>query len=504
MKKRSFLFFLIGVMVFSAMAPLGYALTPELDIISDTYCVMDAASGQVLIEKGMNKQKAPASITKILTVGLALDRGGNPDDRFVLDYKTCHSIEPGSTHVALTEEEEISLRDALMATMLMSANDAANAVAQYSAGDMDDFIPLMNQKLAEIGAKDTQFKNPNGLDQEGHYTTAYDMCLITRWAMGVPGFNDYYGALEYTMQPTNKQPQPRPFSTRHNMLLSGMKYYYEGTIGGKLGYTYNARHTIVTTAKRGDMTLICVAMDSPSPYDKYKDATKLLDYCFEHFGTLTLHAKNIQDFDVPILDNSGQRIGHAAIQAQGDIPLLVEKGTEVKDLTFSFNIPESYLSGEEIAPVLTIQDKNGAQLYQGAMACEILQAASTSQPTVWKGETYVYPIKEVALLVLKWTGIVLGALVVLLFTARFFIRRHYRKLREERRRKQLAAKKRRQAALRKQQQAQPQGLPQGVPPGGRPTAAGSITYGNVTFWPGPRGEGTWPSSTSSNTGSGQR
>ncbi len=493
MKKRLLPFLAVVVMVFAAMAPEAHALTPQLDIISDTYCVMDAATGQILIEKGMHKQKAPASITKILTVALALERGGNPDDRYILDYKTCHSIEAGSTHIALTEQEEISLRDALMATMIMSANDAANAVAQYSAGDMDDFIPLMNQKLQELGAKDTQFMNPNGLDQSGHYTTAYDMCLITRWAMGVPGFYDYYGALDYTMQPTNKQPQQRPFSSRHNMLLTGMKYSYEGTLGGKLGYTYDARHTIVTTVKRGEMTLICVAMDSPSTYDKYKDSIKLLDYCFENFGTLSLRAKNIQNFEVPILDNSGQRIGRVNIQAENDIPLLVSKGTEVKDLTFSFNIPESYLSGEEIAPVLTIQDQNGTQLYQGAMGYTVLQAAAngTGKPSFWQGETFVYPIKETALLALRWFGIIFGALVALLFIARFFIRLHYRKVMEERRRKRLAAKKRRAAALRQQQARQRRAAA---------AAANSVTYGNVTYWPGTQPPQDLPPSASAGSG----
>ena len=483
MRKRLLSLLAVGVMVFSAMAPVSYALTPELDIISDTYCVIDAASGQVLIEKGMNKQKAPASITKILTVGLALERGANPDDRFVLDYKTCHSIEAGSTHIALTEGEEISLRDALMATMIMSANDAANAVAQYSAGDMDDFIPLMNEKLKEIGADNTQFMNPNGLDQQGHYTTAYDMCLITQWAMTVPGFMDYYGAREYTMKPTNMQPESRPFSTRHNMLLTGMKYYYDGAIGGKLGYTYDARHTIVTTAKRGDMTLICVAMDSPSTYDKYKDASKLLDYCFDHFGTLTLRAKNIQDFDVPVLDNSGQRVGRASIRAQeGDIHLVVEKGTEVRDLVFEYNVPESYLSGEEIEPSFTVRDKNGQLLYQGTMVCDILEAAS-AQTTIWKGETFVYPIGGILLLVLKWAGIVLGVLVALLFIARFFIRRHYKRLREQRRRQRIAAKKR-QAALRRQQQRS--GMPSPNP------LYGNVTYGNVTYLSGVQRPDTSP------------
>ncbi len=95
-----------------------------------------------------------------------------------------------------------------MATMIMSANDGANAVAQYSAGDMDDFVPLMNQKVQELGAVDSHFANPNGLDQEGHYTTAYDMCLITQWAMGVKGFDDYYATL---CSPPICSPRPGPF-----------------------------------------------------------------------------------------------------------------------------------------------------------------------------------------------------------------------------------------------------------------------------------------------------
>ena len=479
MRKRLLSLLLAGTAALLALSPRGYALTPELDIISDTYCVMEAASGRVLIEKGMNKQKAPASITKILTVALALDRGGNPDDRFVLDYKTCHSIEAGSTHVALTEGEEISLRDAMMATMVMSANDAANAVAQYSAGDMDSFIPLMNQKLQEIGAENTHFVNPNGLDAEGHYTTAYDMCLITRWAMGVEGFQDYYGALSYEMAPTNKQPQTRPFSSRHNMLLKTMKYYYEGATGGKLGYTYNARHTIVTTATRGDMTLICVAMDSPSTYDKYKDSQKLFDYCFQNFGALTLKAKNLKDFAVPVVDNHGEAMGRVVIRAEEDIDLLVAKGTQIKDLTFTYDVPESYLNGAEIAPTLTITDPNGVQLYQGPLSYQVTQSAGGIAQNIWKGQTFVYPIKETALLILKWAGIVLGVLAAALFIVRFFIRRHYRKLREERRRRQAAARKRRQAALRKAQREQQQRH--------QSTQLGNLsTYGNVTYWPGVR------------------
>ncbi len=475
MKKKFLCLFAAGIIAFCSSVPTAYALTPNLDIISDTYCVMDVASGQVLIEKNMNKQKAPASITKILTVGLALERGGNPDDRFVLDYKTCHSIEAGSTHIALTEGEEISFLDALMATMIMSANDAANAVAQYSAGDMDDFVPLMNEKLAELGAVNTQFKNPNGLDQDGHYTTAYDMCLITRWALGVEGFTDYYGALSYTMAPTNIQTQSRPFSTSNYILQPNSKYHYDGVVGSKTGYTYNARHTLVTTATRDGMTFICVVMDSPSSNNKYTDTATLLDYCFDNFSTLSLRAKNIQDFDVPIL-SGGEQIGMANIQADQDINLVVSKGTEINDLTFSYNIPDHYENGEEIAPVLTIYDKSGQEVYQGPMAYTVGQAAGGVQKDIWKGQTLVYPIKETFLSVLKWTAIVLGIAGAGLLIARVFIQRHYQRVREERRKQLAEERRRRQAALRKAAQQRR-----------------NTSFDNVTYWPGVQEkEQRWP------------
>lgn len=474
MKRKILCFLAAGSLALCSMAPTAYALTPSLDIISDTYCVMDAASGQVLIEKNKDKVKAPASITKILTVGIALERGGDPNDRFVLDYKTCHSLEPGATHIALTEGEEISFQDALMATMIMSANDAANAVAQYTAGDMDLFVPLMNEKAAELGAVNSHFENPNGLDADGHQTTAYDMCLITRWALGVEGFTDYYGATSYTMAPTNKQSQSRPFNTSTSIMKESSQYYYEGVIGSKTGYTYNARHTLVTTAERDGMTLICTVMDSASSNDKYRDTAKLLDYCFENFGTLSLRAKNIQDFDVPILSN-GEQIGMVNIAMDEDINLVVSRGTEVNDLTFSYNIPDHYENGEEIAPVLTILDPNGQQLYQGPMDFTVGQAAGGLQQAIWKGQTLVYPIKETALAVLKWTGILLGIAGAGLLIARFFIQRHYQKLREERRRQLAEERRRRKATLRKAARERK-----------------NTPYDNVTYWPGLQEDRRWP------------
>ena len=164
------------------------------------------------------------------------------------------------------------------------------------------------------------------------------------------------------------------------------------------------------------------------------------------------------------------------VRAEEDIDLLVAKGTQVKDLTFSYDVPEQYLNGAEIAPSLTITDQQGAELYRGPLSYQVTQSAGGAAPSIWKGQTFVYPIKETALLLLKWAGGILGVLVAGLFTTRFFIRRHYKKLREERRRRKLAARKRQQAAQKKQRREQQQG-----------TQAGSLTTrDNVTYWPGVR------------------
>lgn len=148
-----------------------------------------------------------------------------------MTYEATHSIDRGSTHIALTEEEVVTVRDLLYTTMIESANDSANGLAEYTAGTLDAFPELMNRKAAELGAVDSHFVNSSGLHDPEHYTSAYDMALITKWALGIDGFRDVFGATEYTVPVTNKQPKERNVGTHHHMLVES-KYYYEGTTGG--------------------------------------------------------------------------------------------------------------------------------------------------------------------------------------------------------------------------------------------------------------------------------
>jgi D-alanyl-D-alanine carboxypeptidase len=182
-KRRHFRSFAAAVLAAAVFLTFGaFALEPEqIDgIISETYVVMDVATGQVLYARGAHQRLFPASITKILTCALALEK--HPaNQKIVMGHDAVFSIDRGSTHIALDEGEIISVQDLLNATMIESANDAANGLAQFVSGDLGAFAELMNKRAAEIGALDSHFVNANGLPDDDHYTTAYDMAVITRW-----------------------------------------------------------------------------------------------------------------------------------------------------------------------------------------------------------------------------------------------------------------------------------------------------------------------------------
>ena len=332
-------------------------------ILSDAYVVMDGDSGQVLVEKNLDKREFPASITKILTVALALEHK-KLTDTHVMSEEAVFSIPRDTSHIALTNGEEVTIEQLLYATMLMSANDAANGLAEATAGSLEKFVEMMNDKLQEIGAVNTHFTNAHGLPDDNHYTTARDMALITRYAMSVPGFNEIFGADSYTMAPTNKQPEERPFGTAHSMIVTS-SFTYEGAFGGKLGWTEEANHTSVTVARRGDMTLICVALKTYSKYDKYKDTAALFDYCFDNFQTLTLTGADLESFDKPLVDGEGNPVGkvHIEADAAAQFPLRLYKDYLLSDVTISYQVQEQYTQGKDISPTMTLSIEGGNTMY---------------------------------------------------------------------------------------------------------------------------------------------
>ena len=354
--KKAFSLMLCLMMIFSART-VAFAKMPSIN--SDTYVVMEAKSGKVLLSRGADKKKYPASITKILTTGIALENG-DPDDKHTMTYKATHSIERGSTHIALTEEEVVTVNDLLNATMIESANDAANGLAEYIAGDIDDFPKYMNDKAAEIGAVNSHFMNAHGLHHKEHYTTAYDMALITRWAMEIDGFREVFGAHSYSVPPTNKQPIQRNIGTHHMMFVRS-KYTYEGATGGKLGWTPEAHHTMVTIAERDGMELICVVMDSKTQYEKFKDTTALFDYCFKNFKVSEIAVNRFEDTPIAVVDESGEKTAEVIIPKQKFF-VVHSPETAKADIKINLIAPVNYAEDDKIAPQAQFVDDDGEEL----------------------------------------------------------------------------------------------------------------------------------------------
>lgn len=247
---------------------------------ASAYLVMDADTGQVLLEKNGAQRCYPASLTKIMTLALALEQGGgNLQTPVTVSRTACTSMDEGASRAGFVPGEEITLGDAWYGALLVSGNEAANVLAEYTSGSLEEFVNRMNEQADTLGMAGTHFVNAHGMHHEAHYTTPYDMALLTQWALSVPGFARGWGASEYWAGPTNVS-GGRVFETDNLMLRPQTPYTYSGCTGGKSGWTPQAQFTMVETAQRDGRTLICVVMGVPEQYGKFQDCTTLLDRAF--------------------------------------------------------------------------------------------------------------------------------------------------------------------------------------------------------------------------------
>lgn len=254
-----------------------------LTLSCESAILMDATTGAILYEKDASTKQFPASITKLMTLLLAYENG-SLDDTITFSHDAIFSIEFGSSHIAIQEGETLTLEQVLYGIMLQSANECSNGVAEYVDGDIETFAKHMTERAKELGCKNTNFVNANGLHDENHYTTAYDMALIAQALLQIDAYREMMGNTYYEIPPTNKQTETRYLHGQHQMLNPNSLYYYETAEGGKTGYTSEALNTLVTYAKQGDTELIAVVLRCNGA-QHYVDTKTLFDYGFSHYKT---------------------------------------------------------------------------------------------------------------------------------------------------------------------------------------------------------------------------
>lgn len=272
--------------------------TDNLTLTAEAAILIDATSGQILYEKNSDTKQYPASITKLMTILLALEKmeADNIDlkDTITFSHDAIYSIEPGSSHIAIQEGETLTLEQVLYGIMLQSANECSNGIAEFVDGTIETFAKHMTARAKELGCQNTNFVNANGLFDQNHYTTAHDMALITQELLKHDTYRKLIEKTYYEIPPTNKQSETRYLHGQHQMLNKHSLYYYPEAKGGKTGFTNEAQNTLVTFAQKDHTELIAVVLKCAGA-QHYVDTKTLFDYGFSHFQTVkAVAAKDIK------------------------------------------------------------------------------------------------------------------------------------------------------------------------------------------------------------------
>lgn len=310
-------------------------------IIGESAILIEPTTGTIIYEKDPHKKMYPASITKIMTALLAIENC-KMNDTVVYSKKNLDSLTAEDSNIQCQVGEKMSVKDCLYALMLSSANETATALAEHIAGSSEAFAKLMNERAKQAGATDTHFANPNGLHDDNHYITAYDMSMIMKAAIQYPVFLDVIHTTEYTIPANNKRTEPFQSYQRHKMLFTTSPYYDADVIGGKTGYTDQAGKTLVTYAKRGNVSLISVVLKSNGD-QVFDDTKRLLDYGFDNFNYENVSENDSRfnfdtsnDFISPFSDTISN------ITVDKNASILIPKGISFSDLDtdVSFNLTD--------------------------------------------------------------------------------------------------------------------------------------------------------------------
>lgn len=314
------------------------------DIFSDAGVLIEADTGTVLFDKAMDVQKYPASVTKLMTVLLALENG-NLEDQVAMTQTGTRYVEDGSSNLYTQVGEVFTLEQLLYGTMLKSANDMATQVGEYIGGTLENFIQMMNDRAVSLGCTGTHFENACGMPNEAHMTTAHDLALIARQAVKYEKFREIVHTSNYTIPPTNMTSSERTM-TNHNALLVVPEFFYPGIIGGKTGYTDAAQSCLSNFASREGMTLIVVTLHAMDGSYAAQDNVDLLDYGYDNF--------KLVDVGMPDYISSGGRIIIPSNADVKDCTVEVEEfedenGTKMVKWTYSFG-------GRQVGNMLMTKD----------------------------------------------------------------------------------------------------------------------------------------------------
>lgn len=368
---------------------LDYGTTTNFQIRAKAAALIDLNTGALAYSHHIDDKIYPASLTKIMTCMLALERG-NLDDIVTVSYSSLQNLSLGGSSAGLLEGEKITLRDLLYCIMISSANEGCNVIGEYISGSIEDFVALMNQRAKEIGMASTHFMNTHGLHNDDHYTTVRDLSVLARWAWQYKAFRELASATSYVVPATNRS-ESRTLRTT-NYLISGQtvgKYYYSKAVGLKTGFTTPAGGCLISTASDGDFNYLSIVCgcetleheDGTTTDERFTETVRLFEYGFNHYSYVQV-LTDTSMVDMPEVQYAEGR-PNVVVRAKDNVSVLLPDTCDLSKITLEV----SYDSTAPLQAPLAKGEKVGtvtAKYNDHALAsCDLvtLTAVERSAPT---------------------------------------------------------------------------------------------------------------------------
>ena len=344
------------LLIITLLVP-NFVKAEELDLAKNakSAIMLEASTGEIIFDKNSHERYAPASMTKIMSMLIIIESIENN----IIGWEDIVTISEnassmGGSQILLETGEKMSVNDLFKGIAVASGNDAVVAMAEYIAGTTSAFVNMMNEKVKELGLKDTNFKNSHGLDEANHYSSAYDMAMIAKELV------KHEKVLEYT---SIYEDYLRKGTDREIWLVNTNKLvrFYDHLDGLKTGYTVDAGYCLTATAKKNNMRVIAVVMGEPDSKTRNSEITSMLDYAFAQYKTTTLLSSSDVIKKVKINKAKDEYVN---IVPTTDINILSKKGDDISSITYSTEIDEikAPIKKGTIVGYINVNDKNKQQI----------------------------------------------------------------------------------------------------------------------------------------------
>lgn len=367
--KKIFYVLLIFIIILPIFNNLSFAT--ELNAESEAALLAELSTGKIIYEKNAKEVRYPASTTKIMTALLTLENCELTDTATV-SHNALQLVPSGYSNANLQEGEILTIEDLLYALLVKSANEAANVLAEHISGSIEEFSNMMNSRAKELGCENTNFVNPNGVHNENHYSTAYDLFLIATEAMKNETFRKIVSTPTYTLPATNKYPSAdRSFPNTNDLIRVNKSnradnYYYEDAIGIKTGYTKEAKNCLVAASNRDGLEFITVVLGSSTNEDglseRYLDTINMFDYGYENYMKTNIVKEN-DTIDTIEIKNGTKESKNMKVVIKDSIDAIVSKDLDINNISPTINLNENLRApisaGEKVGTIsYSIDDIN--------------------------------------------------------------------------------------------------------------------------------------------------